>query len=217
MDQPITTANHELEATADEICPFSRQELRAMLRAPLRTMDLVLTERRRFAKNVAEEHRLPTVMLVLFVATVAFALPFGAVLGLATCWRVAALWLGALAICLPSLHVFGKYLGARLSWMQTLCLSLIGTAVASLFTFAFAPILGFFRLTMSGAQVVTPHGMAVLLLVFAFSAGVGRLLRLLQGDAALRGLWPFVGRVLGPWLVLYIFITLRLAELLGLV
>jgi hypothetical protein len=139
------------------------------------------------------------------------------VLGLATCWRVAALWLGALAICLPSLHVFGKYLGARLSWMQTLCLSLTGTAVASIFTFALAPILGFFRLTMSGAQVVTPHGMAVLLLGFAFSAGVGRLLRLLQGDAALRGLWPLVGRVLGPWMVLYIFITLRLAELLGLV
>ena len=61
-------------------------------------------------------------------------------LGLDRFWRVAALLLGALAICVPSLHVFGRYLGAGLSWAQTLAVSLAATAVTSLFTFAFAPI-----------------------------------------------------------------------------
>ena len=84
-----------------------------MLRAPMRMVDLLLGERRRFAMNVAQEHRLPSLLLVLTVATAAFALPFGAVLGLAGFWRVAALLLGGLAICIPSLHVFGRYLGAR--------------------------------------------------------------------------------------------------------
>ena len=188
-----------------------------MLRAPMRMVDLLLGERRRFAMNVAQEHRLPSLLLVLAVATAAFALPFGAVLGLDGFWRVAALLLGALAICIPSLHVFGRYLGAGLSWAQTLAVSLAATAVTSLFTLAFAPILGFLRATMTASTVVTAGGMAVVLLVCAFAAGIGQLVRLLQGEPALRGLGPSLGLVLIPWLVLYLFITVRLASVLGLI
>jgi hypothetical protein len=215
-DQDGALPGHEVEATTDEVCPFSRQELRGMLRAPLRTMDLVLAQRRRFAMNIAHEHRLPTMLLVLSATTLLFALPFGAVLGLAQIWRVAVLLLGALCVCLPSLHVFGRYLGARLSWMQTLCVSLSATAVAALFTFAFAPVMAFLRLTMTGADVVTPQGIAVLLLVCSVSAGIGHLLRLLRGEAVLRGLGPSMPLVLLPWLGLYAFITVRLAGVLGL-
>ena len=213
-DRSLTTPGPSVEAT--QAPPFSRQELRSLLRSPLRTMDVLLTQRQRFASNVALEHRLPTIGLVLFVMTALFALPFGAVLGLTSLWRVAVMWLGGLLICLPSLHIFGRYLGARLSWQQTLCVSLSGTAVASLFTFAFAPILGFLRVTMTDAQVVTPGAMAILLLVCALFAGIGQLLRLLRNEATLRGIGPSVGRVLLPWLALYVFITLRLASALGL-
>ena len=213
----MTNNHNEAETGGAEVFSFSRQELRGMLRAPMRMVDLLLGERRRFAMNVAQEHRLPSLLLVLAVATAAFALPFGAVLGLDGFWRVAALLLGALAICLPSLHVFGKYLGARLSWAQTLAVSLAATAVTSLFTLAFAPILGFLRATMTASAVVTPAGMAVALLVCAFAAGIGQLLRLLQGEPALRGLGPSLGLVLIPWLVLYLFITVRLASVLGLI
>ena len=100
-----------------------------MLRAPLRAVDLLLGARRRLAANVAQEHRLPSLLLVLALATAAFALPFGAVLSPRGFWRVAALLLGGLAICVPSLHVFGRYVGARLSWMQTLAIALSATAV----------------------------------------------------------------------------------------
>ena len=187
-----------------------------MLRAPLRMVDLILGERRRFAANVAQEHRLPSLLLVLAAATAVFALPFGVVLGLPLFWRVAALLLGGVAICVPSLHAFGRYLGARMSWAQTLSVSLAASAVTALFTSAFAPILAFFRATMSDSAVVTPQAMAVLLLVFAFAAGVGQLFRLPRADAALRRISATLIALLIPWVVLYLFITVRLASVLGL-
>lgn len=187
-----------------------------MLRAPLRMVDLILGERRRLVANVAQEHRLPSLLLVLVAATALFALPFGAVLGPHGFWRVAALLLGGLAICVPSLHVFARYLGAGFTWAQTLTVSLAAAAVTALFTFAFAPILGFFRVTMSASSVVTPAAMAVWLLIFAFAAGIGQLFRLALGDRAVaRHLRAAAIPVLIPWVLLYVFITVRLAGFLG--
>jgi hypothetical protein len=212
----MTNNTTELEAMREEDQPLSRQELRGMLGAPLRMADLVLGERRRFAANVAQEHRLPTLLLVLTVATAVFALPFGAVLGLSGFWRVAALLLGGVAICVPSLHVFGRYLGAGLTWAQTLSVSLAAAAVTSVFTLALAPILAFFRATMSTSEIVTPAMMAVWLLVCAFAAGIGQLFRLtLGGHWLARRLGPAAIPVLIPWIFLYIFITVRLAGVLG--
>lgn len=187
-----------------------------MLRAPLRMVDLVLGERRRLAANVAQEHRLPTVLLVLAAGTAVFALPFGAVLGLHGFWRVAALLLGGVAICVPSLHVFGRYLGARLSWAQTLSVSLAASAVTALFTFALAPILGFLRLTMSDSDVVKPAAMAILLLMCAFAAGIGQMFVLALADRTLaRRIGAGAVPVIVGWLMLYVFITARLASVLG--
>jgi hypothetical protein len=213
----MTTESHEAEAGREEVQPFSRQELRGMLRAPLRMVDLVLGARRRFATNIAQEHRLPTLLLVLAVATAAFAVPFGLVLGLDRCWRVAALLLGALAICVPSLHVFGRYLGAGLSWAQTLAVALAATAVTSLFTFAFAPILGFLRATMTSPSEVPWRDMAVLLLGCALAAGIGQLFFLMRGEPVLRRLGRSFGLLLIPWLALYVVITVRLATALHLI
>jgi hypothetical protein len=180
-------------------------------------VDLVLGARRRFATNIAQDHRLPTLLLVLAVATAAFALPFGAVMGLDRVWRVSALLLGALGICIPSLHVFARYLGAGMSWAQTLALSLAATAVTSLFTFAFAPIVGFMRATMSGSTSFHWFDMATMLLGCALVAGIGQLFFLLKGEPALRRLGRTLGLLLIPWLVLYLFITVRLATVLGLI
>ena len=187
-----------------------------MLGAPVSMVDLVLGERRRLASNVAQEHRLPLLLLVLTLATVAFALPFGAVVGFWHFWRVAALLLGGLAICIPSLHVFGRYLGARMSGGQTLGVALAATAVTSLFTLAFAPIVGFLRATMTGGGEVSWKAVAVLLLVGAFAAGMAQLFRIVRGEPTLRALGPSLGLVLIPWLALYLFITFRLANVLGL-
>ena len=50
-----------------------------------------------------------------------------------------------------------------------------------------------------------------------WSAGIGQLFRLLRGEPVLRGLGPSLGLVLIPWLALYLFITVRLASVLGLI
>ena len=106
-----------------------------------------------------------------------------------------------------------------MSWAQTLCIALAATAVTSLFTLAFAPIVGFLRVTMTAPAVGVPaQNVAVMLLALALiKAGIGQLLRLLRVEAALRGLTVLsLGLVLVPWLVLYVFITVRLAGVLDL-
>ena len=212
----INSLEAETRPEPEEIPPFSRQELRGMLRAPLRLVDLVLGERQRFAANVAQGHRLPTLLLVLTVAVVVFALPFGAVLFPSGFWRVAELLLGSLAICFPSLYVFGRYIGGGLSLLQTLCISLLATATTSLFTLAFAPIVGFLRATMTGSRDIGWGDVAYVLLFGALAAGIGQLARLLFGDPVLRARSQSLLYVMIPWLVLYLFITVRLASVLAL-
>jgi hypothetical protein len=214
--QPTTTDAPTPAPALEEVYPFSQQELAAMLRRPLRTMDLVLAQGRRLAANIALDHRLPQVGLVLLLTTCLFALPYAAVVDVTRIWRVPLLLLGSMAICLPSLHVFGRFIGGRLSWTQMLSVALSATAVASLFTFAFAPILGFLRVTMTGAHIINAANMSVVLLIFALGTGIVQLLRLLRGDSSLRGIGASVTRVLLPWLALYIFIFCRLAQVLEL-
>jgi hypothetical protein len=200
--------------TPGEVYPFSQQELAAMVRRPLRTMDLVLAQSRRLAANIALDHRLPQVVWVLLLTTFFFALPYAAVVDVTRLWRVPLLLLGSMAICLPSLHMFGRFIGGRLSWMQMLSVALSGTAVAALFTFAFAPILGFLRITMTDSQTIRAATMSVLLLIAALGTGIVQLLRLLRVGSLRVG--SSVTGVLLPWLALYVFIFCRLASVLEL-
>jgi len=63
---------------------------------------------------------------------------------------------------------------------------------------------------------VTPQIMAVTLLVLAFMAGIGQLFRLALGDRTLaRRIGPAAIPLIIPWLVLYLIITVRLANVLG--
>jgi len=56
----------------------------------------------------------------------------------------------------------------------------------------------------------------VWLLIFAFAAGIGQLFRLALGDRAVaRHLRAAAIPVLIPWVLLYVFITVRLAGFLG--
>ena len=69
---------------------------------------------------------------------------------------------------------------------------------------------------MSQSEVVSVHGMAVTLLVFAFAAGIGELFRVALGDPVFaRRIGPLAIPVVVPWLVLHLIITVRLAGVLG--
>ena len=142
--------------------PFARQAVQGACRNPLRLVELVLVEPRRLGATIADAQWLSRLGVLLLVASVLLALPLGLVLGPRQPWRVAALLVGALLICLPSLYVFGAFLGSRLSFGQVACVTLVTTAVSALFTFGFFPIVWFLDATMIGSETVTSHHLSVL-------------------------------------------------------
>src|SRR5690349_5416788 len=93
--------------------PFDARELRAAAVRPHRWIDLVLADRARLAKTIAGGDDLLLLSGILLATSVLAALPYGAVLGPHRVLRVAALTLGSVAICFPSLHVFSGYFGCR--------------------------------------------------------------------------------------------------------
>jgi hypothetical protein len=195
--------------------PFTRQTVQGACRNPLRLVELVLVEPRRLGATIADAQWPSRLGVLLLGASVLLAIPLGLVLGPSQPWRVAVLLVGALLICLPSLYVFGAFLGSRLSFGQVACVTLVTTAVSALFTFGFFPIVWFLDATMIGSETVTSHHLAVLLLACSVLAGIWQLKIVLATVAERhqgRGRLVFL-----PWLALLLFIMFRLAHVLALV
>jgi len=210
-DEGPLAAPAVLAPALEPALPFSSAELRRAFRRPLRVLDVVFTERDRLVATLAARNVPLALVGVLLFASVVFALPYGAVLGWGSFWRVAATFLGALAVCFPSLHVFCAYAGLRLRVEQNAALALVIPTVAALFTFGFFPILWFLKATMLADSAVTPGDLSVVLLVASLLAGIGHLYRCLPRMAGRGG---YVVLTLG-WQVLFVFITHRMASLLG--
>ncbi len=183
---------------------------------PHRLLDLVLMQREQLHTQIARDEHLWWLVGSLAAGTLLYALPFGAVLGLAKFWRVAVLLLGSVAICVPSLHVVGAFIGSRLQLAQTLCLALVISSVAALFTFGFFPIIWFLAATMEEGSFISAGAIALGLLCLSLAAGVTQFLRSQHAVSLLREFKPTFKVLLGGWLVLLVFITARLAMALGL-
>ena len=195
----------------------TREELVDSLRRPHRLLELVLVQRERFHTSIAREQHLWWLVGSLVLGSVLYALPFGAVLGLDRFWRVSVLLLGSIAICIPSLHVVGAFIGSRLKVEQTLCLGLVISTVAALFTFGFFPIIWFLGATMQQGSFIGAGAIAVLLICISQAAGVVQFLRSQHAVSLLREFKPTFRLLLVGWLGLLMFITFRLAQSLELV
>lgn len=196
--------------------PHSLEELQRALREPHQLLRLVLVQKERLHHSIARDGHLWWLVGSLALGTLLYAIPFGAVLGPSQFWRISALLLGPIAICVPSLHVVGAFIGSRLQLSQTLALCLVIAAVASLFTFGFFPIIWFLGATMETSSLITPGGMAVFLLCVSQLAGVVQFLRSQRAVALLREFKVTFQVLLVGWLFLHSFITFRLAITLGL-
>jgi hypothetical protein len=178
-------------------------------------VDVVLGEPERLAADAQQGGSPGALIGLLLLASTAFAVPYGCVIGWQASWKVAALYLGSTLLCVPALHVFAAYLGVRARLEQNLVLALAIPAVAALFTCGFAPILGFLKLTMGASgSAVRWEGMSLMLLSAALLAGVGQLWRCL---ARMRGIgtsgsFPIV--LLG-WHVVFLYVMQRMATVLG--
>jgi hypothetical protein len=196
--------------------PYGDEELARSVARPDRLAAVVLAAPERLAANIAAGSGLPRLLLLLLGASAFFAIPYGAVLGIAFSWRIAVLYLGSTLLCFPALHVFCSYLGSRVSLGQNFTLALTIPAVAALFTFGFAPILGFLRSTMSG-----PGGrgefdaLSSLLLAVALFAGIGQLWRCVRAARELSPR-PAYAAVLLCWHVVFLYVLVRMAEVLEL-
>lgn len=198
----------ELEAT-----PFAAGELAATARRPHRLLDVVLGERRRLAATLHGAEALPALLAALLVCSLLAALPFAVVDGLDRTAHVAALFLGSVLLCYPSLQVFSVYLGVRLQPLQCLAIALVIPSAAALFTLGFAPIYWFLQFTMPAAAAgwnVTRIVLLVLSLVLALSH-VNRCLYSDARLAPLRDSWA----LWAGWQLLVVFLTWRMAETLG--
>lgn len=196
--------------------PFDAGELGAVWSSPSRLVSLVLSAPERIAATVESGAGLGGLAGALFFAGSAFAVPYGLVHGLDAWWRIVALYVGSTLICLPSLHVFTSYLGVPLRPAQVAVLALTIPSVAALFTFGFAPILGFLRATMRAeSDLVDWRSMSTALLSIALLAGVVQLGRCLVAAEKL-GAQIRLYAILLVWLVVFSHVLLRMGRLLEL-
>jgi hypothetical protein len=196
--------------------PFAAAEIDSAWLRPLRIFDLVLSAPERVAVNLERSLALGALALLFLVAAAVFALPYGLVLGLDAWWRIAALYLGSTLICLPSLYVFASYVGVRVGPAHIAVLALTIPAVAALFSFGFAPILGFLRATMGAAEgELSWRAVSQVLLFVALAAGVVQLWRCLLASRSVsqRGL---LVAVLVVWHGVFAHVLLRMADVLAL-
>lgn len=212
---PPSSAYRHPAAGEAPVAPFDARELRAVALRPHRAVDLVLVDRARLAKTLAAGHDLLPLLAILFATSVIAALPLGAVLGPDRILRVAALHVGSVALCFPALHVWSAFLGCKNRLGQDLGLSLIVSAVASVLTLGFAPIVWFLQVTTARGSAEVGTATAVLLAV-SVVAGLVHLGRAVGDQAAV--LSPSRGHrlfVVG-WMGLFLFVVHRMGEYLGL-
>lgn len=199
-----------------EIAAFTDAELNTATWNPVAAIDVILAQHERWTANVVEKHDQGRMVTLLLMWAVVFALPYGLVLSLPQVGHIAMLFLGSVALCLPSLHVVSAYLGLRVHVMQSLAFAAVVATVASIFSFAFAPILWFLHATTDGGESqATLAALSGLLLSLAALAGAGHGMRSLRFAGGIDGRATF-GIVVLLWQVLLLFIGVRMSATLGL-
>lgn len=183
---------------------------------PLRAVDVVLATPARSRSNVERGVGLLELILLLVVSSAIYAVPFGLVLGWDAWWKIGVLTLGSTVICLPSLHVFGAFIGLRTTPAQITALAMTLPAAAALFSAGFSPILAFLRATFDPtSDTVTWIALAKVLLgasVFAGAIQLGRTIPRLRderGASALIFLIP-------AWLAVLAYVLVRMVRVLDL-
>jgi hypothetical protein len=215
---------------APAIEPLSAHELRQSLRRPDLLAANVLGATDRLSRNLSQGQGLWWLVAVLLTASVLAAIPYGAICPtsenagavaqrLPGFYRIAVLFTGSLLICFPCLYMFLQLLGFRISLARNLALSLVVTGTAGLFTLGFFPIVWFIDATMNtttGGASVTAADISRLLLSVSLLLGIVQMIRCLLSRGWSSGESSALFVLMGMWIPLLVFITYRMACLLGL-
>jgi hypothetical protein len=179
---------------------------------------VALGEAERVGRSLTEGRHLGLLSVLLLLVGLAGTVAYGLLSPARNAWSTPVLFFGSLAICFPSLHVFAVFHGARFGLGPMLALALTLTGAAGLFAIGFAPIVWFldWSIRVDGWSSVTPRGLSLALLGASLLLGIAQMIRvLLSCQRELRdGGLP--APILLLWLPLFLFITCRMATLLGL-
>lgn len=196
--------------------PFSARDLRRAAARPSLLVECLLGRNDRLGSTLSGGNATWTLAVLLTAVSLLSPIPYGLLAPTASAWKVAVLFAGSLGICFPCLYMFGQYLGLDLGLARSLALALIVTAVAGLFTLAFAPIIWFitFTVQVDPGSTISPRGLSVFLLAVCLLLGVVQMYRCLLGPHTLSRQFPNGPLLVTTWLALLAFITFRMARLL---
>lgn len=214
-DNHVNDENVEDSSSVD-IPTLTRADIVSALRRPHQCIDLILTRRLDLARTIGRGDALLLLIGLLFAVSAIFTVPYAGVLDIRQPWRIAVLFLGALTICFPSLHVTSAYLGFQLNLTQNMVLSLLITSVASLFCFSFFPILWFLSATtaLEEHSFIGAEDLSNVLLGVSLLAGLAHHTRTIRTQAGL--LQNGLVALITLWQFLLLFITYRMAKVLEL-
>lgn len=120
----------------------------------------LLQERQQFLEEVLQQTKIQTKIISLFFCSSIFLGIYGAIVGASHSWlqaiasgfKLPALYLMTLMICLPTLYFFNVFFGSRKTFGQHLALLMAAMAVISVLEFSFAPITLLFMTTTNSYQ-----------------------------------------------------------------
>ncbi len=197
---------------------YSTGELTAAFRRPDRMLAIALGESERVSRSLIENRHLGLLTALLLLCGLAGTVAYGGLSPARNWWSTSVLFLGSLSLCFPSLHVFALFCGVRLGLGQMLALALTLTCAAGLFALGFAPIIWFldWSIGVDGRLAVTPRGLSLTLLGVSLLMGAVQMARCLSACQRGRQDGGVLGVIVALWLPLFLFITCRMARLLGL-
>ena len=116
----------------------------------------LLRDRDRFLNEIEQKKYLDQKIISLLVSSSLFLALYGAIIGsthsslqiVSSAFKLPALYLLTLLICLPTLYFMDVVLGSQRTFSQYLTLLLASMAMMSVMLFGFAPVTLFFRLSI---------------------------------------------------------------------
>lgn len=205
--------------------PYSESELLAALWQPHRGLEIALGRRERLVASLTDDRSVLLLAGLLLLLSLVAALPYGVIAptsprggtAVPDVLRVVSLYLGSVALCLPSLLVFATFLELPLRGARMALLAALLCAVAAAFSFGFFPITWFIDLTTDSQAeaAVSVHSISTTLLVFGLVIGMVQMILCLQAARVQRGT-ALLGLLLTCWIVLLAGIVDRMAGVLHL-
>ena len=186
--------------------------------APFTVLMQLLRDQPLFLREIAESKRIDQKIISLLVCSSLFFAIYGVIIGSIQGWlqmlssgfKLPALYLLTLLICLPTLYLFDVIFGSKRTFAQYVALLLASMSMISVMLCGFAPITLFFRLSINDQNFFRLLNIAI----FALTGVIGikffhkAMVSLIDSESESL---PNRHKLIRAWLILYGFVGSQLA------